>query len=46
MIGKKASGCGGDAVFTVRPEVFMVHADARPTVHGRALPVRRVRIDG
>ncbi|WP_433239168.1 hypothetical protein ACQPYK_32155 [Streptosporangium sp. CA-135522] len=34
------------AALTAQPEVFMAHADARLTPHGRTLPVRRVRLDG
>ncbi|MDP9869023.1 transposase [Streptosporangium brasiliense] len=34
------------AVLTTQPEVFVAHANARLTLHGRTLLVRRVRLDG
>jgi transposase InsO family protein len=45
LIDEKTSECGGDAVFTDW-EVFVVHANARLTFHGRCLLVRRVRMEG
>ncbi|GAA1287331.1 hypothetical protein Psi02_71110 [Planotetraspora silvatica] len=44
MVNKKTFGFGGDAVFT-EPEVFMAHANARLSMHGRILLVRRVRVE-
>jgi transposase InsO family protein len=34
------------AALTTQPEVFVAHANARLTMHGRTLLVRRVRLDG
>ncbi|GAA5767617.1 hypothetical protein Aros01_04119 [Streptosporangium roseum] len=34
------------AVLTTQPEVFVAHANARLTMHGRTLLIRHVRLDG